>query len=256
MANGQAPAKAAGALIERLVAAAWSGNEFEIAGLAREANALMKVDAANAHMVLGGVAAARSDIEETRRHFRIALQLTEDLYTTKRNYSVALAMLAEHDEALSIVGELLQASPGDPRLLEHAIDQAIESARFEQALGFFERLHRALPGRKNWLATAVRDVLAAISRGLFTERGIRELLRGAADIQRREGVLSAERALSSQDEGQSFFFVRGLRAAPRRTAALNEQLADFAVGRADLMEDPGMKFVVAFGIAKQDARSS
>ena len=93
MAITATPAKASGDLIDRLVAASWSRstNELELAAIARDANALMRVDAASAHMVLGSVAAVRGNSRDTKHHYGVALRLNQHPYTVRRNYSVALA---------------------------------------------------------------------------------------------------------------------------------------------------------------------
>lgn len=254
MATNTTPAKASGDLIDRLVVASWSrgNNELELAAIARDANALMRVDAANAHMVLGSVAATRGNSGDMRHHYGIALRLNQHPYTVQRNYSVALATLTEHQEALEVALAMLEAYPDDVELFDHAIDQALESAQFDKAAELLERLHRIAPKRKRWRAAVVGEVRSAIAAGSFTQERVRGLLLGASAIQLRAGLPSVGIRFKSQDGGESFFYVRDVQATADETAELNEQLADFATSREDLMDDPGMKFVAAFSVATKN----
>lgn len=248
-----APASKVNELIERLQSAGWArdANEFELAAITRDARALMGVDAASAHMVLGAVAAVRGDIKQTRDHYRIAMQPGSSADTAKRNYSVALARLGEHEDALAAAVELVEAHPSDAALLGHAIQQAMESAYFGQAAKMCQQFDE--PAQPNSLAATLQQLVAAVSKGSFTEEGVRVLLHGAALIQREAGLPTARIELRAYDQGDAFLYTRHLHATPATAAALNGRLADFAAAAPGLLDDPGLKFVAAFGVSEGNA---
>lgn len=257
VAPGPAPATKANELIKRLavIAEARSDDELEIGRIAREANSLMNVDAAGAHMVLGGIAAARADAEKTKHHYRIALQLNNS-YMTRMNYSVSLALLEEHEESFDVIRSMLQSQPDDVALLDHAIREALESAALSEALQLCDQRDRVAPNRRNRLADEVRAIAATVAAGSFTEGGVREVLRTLANIQRLEGVRTVRIGITHDLEENSFLYLRGVNASAQAVAALNERLAESIVEHPTLLEDPGMKFVVAFGAVEVDGGNS
>ena len=240
-------------LLGRLTGATWSRaiDDLLLGRIARDAKGLMTLDPAGAHMALGGIAAARGDVVATRRHYEVAIRL-DDSHATKLNYSVALSLVGEHEEALVVASAMLRDHPDDISLLDHAVNQAVESAAFAEA----ERLclHRAriAPTRANPMAKEVPQVVAAIAAGRFTASGVRELLRGVSDIQRRAGLRQTSIGMTSDLDGESFLYARGVNTTPDEVAALNEQIAEFAVDH--LMDDPGSRFVAAFKASEFDGR--
>lgn len=247
MPPGTVPATKTNELIERLTDVVRSGasNEFEIRLIERDANKLMRSDPAGAHAVLGSVAAVHGDAEQTRDHYRIALNL-DNTPMLRYNHSVSLCLLEEHEEALKVAGEALAVYPSDLVLLDHAIKTALESANFAKAREFCDRWDVLAPDRPNRVARSARQLADAVADGVFGEEGVRELLRGVANIQRSERVLTSEAQVSRHVAPESFLYMRNIYAAPELAAAMNERLADFVASRADLMTDPGMKFVAAF----------
>ena len=226
-------------------------NDLLLGRIARDANGLMTVDAAGAHMALGGIAAARGDLTSTRRHYEIAIRL-DGSYTTTLNYSVALSLLGEHEEALVVVSAMLRDHPDDISLLDHAVVQAVNSAAFPEAEKLCLQRDRVAPTRANPMAKEVPQIVSAIAAGTFTASGVRELLRGVSDIQRKAGLRQTDVGITSDIDGESFLYARGVNAAPDEVAVLNEQIAEFAVDH--LMDDPGSRFVAAFKARELDGR--
>ena len=257
MASGPAPATKADELIKRLAFLAQSrrNDELEIGRIARDANTLMDADPVGARIALGAVAAARGNAANTKHHYRIASQLNNS-YTTQMNYSVSLSLLEEHQEAFDVVKGMLESHGDDVVLLDHAIRLALESAFLSEATQLCDQRDRVAPNRKNRLASEVREVAAAVAAGSFTEERLREVLRTVAEIQRLEGVRTVRVGITHDILEQSFLYLRGVNASPETVAALNERLAESIVAKPSLMEDPGMKFVVAFGSAEVDGRNS
>ena len=247
MSHAPAPAEKVNQLIERLrqLAAAPALDEFSLQRIARDANSLMKSDPADAHTVLGGVAALRGDGDETRHRYRTALGIEKTLVTLF-NYSFSLSILDEHEEALNVAADALQAYPDDLNLLNRAIKAALESAHFMTARDLSNRWDALSPNRPNALSGQARQLADAVAAGLFTEEGVREVLRIFAATQRTEKVRTSNFVISSHNAKESFFYERAVHAAPTLTSVLNERLADRITERVDLMNDPGLRFVVAF----------
>ena len=257
MASGPAPATKTHELIERLafLSQSRSNDELEIGRIARDANALMDADPAGAHMVLGAVAAVRGNLADTKHHYRVALQLDHS-YTNQMNYSVSLSLLEEHEEAFDVAKGMLASHPDDVELLDHAIRLALESAFLSEATRLCDRRDRLAPNRQNRQAAAIREVAAAVAAGSFTEEGVREVLRTVAETQQSEGVRKVRWGITHDIVENSFLYLRGVNASPETVAALNERLADSIVDKPNLMENPGMRFVVAFGAAEVDGGNS
>ena len=242
-----APAPKANELIERLaqLATAPALDEFSLQRIDRDANALMKSDPAGAHTVLGGVAALRGDRAETRKRYRTALQI-ESAFATLFNHSYSLSLLDEHEEALKVAVEALKAYPDDLTLLNRAIKAALESANFEIARDLSSRWDAVSPDRSNPLSGLARQLADAVAGGMFSEKGVREVLCLLTETQRSENVRTSNSRFNSQYGEESFFYERMIRTTPKSAAALNERFADLVVERSDLMADPGLKFVGAF----------
>ena len=247
MSRNPAPTKKVNRLIERLaqLADAPEIDQFSLQRIARDANALMKSDPAGAYTVLGGVAALRGERDETRRRHRTALKIESD-FAYLFNYLVSLSMLDEHEEALQVAIGALEKYPDHLKLLNSAIKAAAESANFETARDLSHKWDALAPDRPNSLSGLVRQLAEAVADGMFSERGVREVLRIVAETQRSENVRTSNFRLSSHYAEGSFFYERMIHAAPASAAALNERLADQVAERPDLMADPGLRFVVAF----------
>ena len=242
-----APAKKANELIGRLtdLSKAPALDEVSLRRLVQEAKALMQSDPAGAHTILGIAAALRDDTDETRHHFRAALKVKKS-FVALFNYSVSLATLEEHGEALKVIVNALKAYPDDLTLLERGIGAALESANFLTARVLSDRWDALAPDRPNRLSSPVRQLAAAIEAGAFGEQGVREILGILAATQRSENVRTASVSFSLCDHAGSFLYQRTVYADPTTAATLNERLADRVADRPDLLADPGLKFVAMF----------
>lgn len=252
-----APVKKTNELIERLaqLSAAPTLDEFALQRIVREAEALMKSDPTGAHVILGGAAALRDDAEETRHHFRTALQV-ENSFVALFNYSVSLSILEEHGEALEVIVNALKAYPDDLALLERGIKAALESANFLTARELSDRCDVIAPDRSDSWSIPARQLAMAIEAGTFGERGVREILQIVAAIQRSENVRTARVSFSLCDQAGSFLYQRTVHADPTLAAILNERLADRIADRPDLLADPGLKFVAVFTGASLNGRNA
>ena len=242
-----APAKKANELIGRLadLSKASALDEVSLQRIVQEAKALMQSDRAGAHTILGVVAALRDDADETRHHFRTALKMKKS-FVALFNYSVSLATLEEHGEALKVIVNALKAYPDDLTLLERGIGAALESANFLTARDLSDRLDALAPDRPNRWSSPVRPLAAAIEAGTFGEQGVREILGILAATQRSENVRTASVSFSLCDHAESFLYQRTVYADPTTAATLNERLADRIADQPDLLADPGLKFVAVF----------
>ena len=94
-----------------------------------------------------------------------------------------------------------------------------------------------------WLADSRRQSTRASSK----RTTFAPFLGIAASVSREAEVRTAERSISVTPlEPDSFFYQRAVFATPRATSALNWAFADRIAQRPDLLEDPGLKFLVGF----------
>ncbi len=222
-------------------------NEVTLRGVERDAEAVMDVDPAGAHCVLGAVAGVRRDAERVREHFRIALQHANS-FVTHHNYSIALAMLDEWPDSLEAAETAHEMAPGNTVVLAHAIECAVEAGRFRMAQAYCDRLNALRPTEAPHAATVLLDgLVGAFDTGVIGETNARRVLEIASSLQRAEGVHgTGTPAKLDQDEPQSFLLRRFVSAGPNRAAALNAELADRVASQDDLLKDPGLRFVPLF----------
>lgn len=234
-------------LIERLavVARTSSLDNLEVQRIARDANVLMQSDPAGAHTVLGCIAALRGNADDSQNHHRIALRL-DNTVTARLNYSISLSVLEDHEEALKVTRNAMNAYPDNVELLNHAIHTALESGNFKDARDLFDRWDRLVPARPNPLSDKARQLADAVDAGKFGEQGVRDILRILAAIQRSEQVRTSNTAIRFHNPPDSFLYERIIHATPAVAAEMNERLADQVAGHPELMADPGLKFIAVF----------
>ena len=233
-------------LIDRLMAMD-TPTEITLHGLERDAEAVMDVDPAVAHSVLGGVASLRWDAKGVREHFRIALQHA-NTFVTHHNHSIALALVDEWRESCDAADTAHEMAPDNIVVLDHAIEAAVAVGRLRLARAYCDRLNALRPTEAPHAATSLLGALiAALDMGIFGESNVRRVLEVANSVQRAKGVRGARTpAKLDQDERHSFLFRRFVSAAPEEAAALNAELAEQIVSQHDLRENPGLRFVPLF----------
>lgn len=248
MSRNPAHAPKSNELIERLgvVAASPRLDEVELRRIAREAQALMDVDPAGAHTLLGGVASQRGDADSARRHHSIALDVDANP-TLRCNYAISLCHLDLYGEALEVAQDGLRVYPDDTDLLDQAITAAVESANFLVGRALVGRYNALFPKRPHAKSDMVGELAAAIDNGLFQEANVRAVLGIVVSVSQEAEVRVSESSISITPlEPDSFFYRRTVFATPRATSALNWAFADRIAQRPDLMKDPGLKFLVRF----------
>ena len=123
MSRAATPARKANALIEELAKLDRSEvlDDLALGRLAREAQALMKWDAAGAHTVLGGIAGFEGDAAKVREHHVIALRLSARDRQVLGNYATSLTNVGEMDDAFATIMEAHERYPDDAYVLKGAI---------------------------------------------------------------------------------------------------------------------------------------
>lgn len=109
-------------------------SEFDLARLRREAYGLMKVAPADAHMVLGAIAAERYDIDVMRSHHKTSMELSPRNIEVRANYAVSLSRVGLIQEAIDILRELLATDPTNLLQLKHLLSEQIHGLRFVDAV--------------------------------------------------------------------------------------------------------------------------
>lgn len=222
-------------------------NEFALRRFERDAEAVMDVDPASAHTVLGMIAGIRWNAENVREHFRIALQHA-DRPETHHNYSITLALVDEWRDSFNAADTAHRKAPDNTVILDSAIKRAIEAGQFRTAKKYCNRLNALRPREApHALTEMLENFVASLDTGAFGESNIQRVLEIAGSIQRTERVHSGgNSAKLDQDEPNSFLFRRLVAISPEMAATLNATLADAIVSHDDLVEDPGLLFVHLF----------
>ena len=250
------PAHKVNGLIRRLASLSESAvvTDFALERISRDARDLMRADPAGANTVLGGIAALRGDLEACRQHHQTALRIDRG-FAHQLNYSISLSHLEQNAESLEVASDALRIYPDRLELINHAITAAVDSGNFIKAKELCDRWDVLSPTKANQLASRARQLAAAVEAGLFSERGVGQVLDTLSDVQRAEGFRTSNAVISSNDVDGGFLYQRFIHATPAEASALNERLADRIADHPDLLEDPGLRFVVVLtGIGSPDGR--
>ena len=235
-------------MIDRLVRATEVGvaNEVMLRGLEQDARRVMPADVVGAHTVLGGVASLRWDLDGIHHHFRIALQHM-DTATTHNNYAVALSNVEELPSAYEAVTTAYARVPDDEFLLEHAIRLSIHAGRFAEGRRLCERWNALVPDAPNRFTHDLDRLARAVAADLFSESKVRRLLGIMSELQRDDRVRTVASATweDAQEPG-SFLHEQFVDATTVKAGRLNATFVDQVASHADLMEDPGLRFVPVF----------
>lgn len=221
-------------------------DEFALRRIAADARKLMSTDAANAHAVLGRVAALQWDVDGLRRHSRSAISLGDPVLS-RWDYSMSLFLVGEIEESYEMARDAWQRAPDNLSVLDHLIVSALHAARFEEAQVLCDRGRKLAPKRDLPLAIVVGELAKAVRQGEFSEEGARETLQ-AADSLRSDARIRPNGAIvvPSRDEPGSFLFEYRLITSPTSAGDLNEALALRWAQSPKAMADPGLKFLPMF----------
>ncbi len=140
----------------------------------------------------------------------------------------------------------MNAYPDEMESLNHAIHEALASGHFRRARDLCDRWNCLVPADPNPLSERARQLADAVDAGAFGEQRVRDVLGILADIQRSEHVRTSTTVIRSYDSPESFLYERTICAPATVASKLNWRLADQITSSADLMADPGLKFMVAF----------
>ena len=250
MARRPVPARKGSELVDQAGAIARSAalDEVALQRIAADARQLMNSDAAGAHMVLGIVAAVRGDAARVRKHYGIALGLDRSAVTWF-NYSMSLAAVDEHSDALAVARKGLVGHPDDAALTDRAAEAALESGRFMEAEELCRRRERLnAEGAYRW-RDEVRQLSAAVESGTMTETGASAVIELMTKVQREAGASTVGLDIRRDGAG-AFLYDRYVRCSPKIASGMNWSVTGEIVDRQDLHSDPGRAFLVGFvGVA-------
>lgn len=134
----QKPERKHNELLEQLDTLLYEPNEFTLRRIEREANALIKSDAAYAYMVLGVVASLRPDLAKIDEFFNKALALSNDP-VIRGNYVVSLGRVGRYADALKIIDSFPSLNT-DPSMLRDGLQFLRSNGDYERGLAYCERL--------------------------------------------------------------------------------------------------------------------
>ena len=207
----------------------------------------MDDDPAGAHAALGCITALKGDVGGVEYHHRVARQLDPNHPYNEYNHAISLHILEESPRALQVVIDGLASSPDDLGLLRLGIELAVKSGHVAKASSLLEHWRLVVPDQPHEFTSIVSLMSAAVERGDFDERSLQEVAEMMTELQRSTGVGRTVRwAIWRNYIDESFVYSRKIWVSPRRSADLNEALADGLAERADLMDDLGTKLVAMF----------
>ena len=219
-------------------------NEVALRRLEDEAQKTLRVDASGAYAVRGAVAAIRGDASEVVRNHELSIKLDNGVKNWV-NYCTSLAIVDDVAEMLAVATRASSIYPDNRDFLDFRIVGSVETASFHEARTLCEEWSRRYEPHHKMTVTA--GALAyATDTGWFTAEGARKVLELAREVRRNKGVRAAESAKFLHPDDETFLWSCQVLASPESAAELNEDFADRIAARDDLLEDPGLRFVVMF----------
>ena len=238
------PLAEAETLVERLarISTAEVVDEYTLRQAEADAEGLIRTDAAQAHSALAMVAALRWGVDEMRRQHEAGIALQDS-----RPNANAFTMVGEIDGAYRAACGALAKMPDDPIAMRHAIEAAVQDARFRDASVLCERWVRQSPQEQMPLRQSIGELVEAVEQGAFTEAGAREVLRTASALRRDARIRCSGFSIqpSVEDPG-TFGFNYDVIASTEEASDLNCALAERWAGSPALQADPGLAFVPMF----------
>lgn len=221
-------------------------DEVAVRRIVAGASKLMPVDAAAGHELLGRVAALRWNIDEMKRRHLLSVSLGNPVLS-RCNFALSLSLVGLVDEAFRVALEAVEQSPGDRLPLRVAIDAALADGRLRTAKSCLDRWRKLSPDEATPHAPEVDSLVRALDQGLFSEDGVRKILRVAASIRVNARARSHHIAVSeSFEEPGSFLMTEYVVTPSSRAADLNCELAARWAESQTLRTDPGLRFKPMF----------
>lgn len=106
---------------------------FQIAHIRRDANALMNVDASDAHMVLGALASEIFDVEQMNSHHGSSIALKPGSADPLANYSVSLQRLGFIEESIAVLEKVVALEPENLTFLVRLFEAQYHGLRISGA---------------------------------------------------------------------------------------------------------------------------
>ena len=175
-------------------------NEWALQKLSRDARALMKSDPVGAHIVLGGIAALRSNVAQVHHHNKIALQISRNSLEALLNCSASLSRVGEANEAFEATLQAHERTPDDPHTLRVAITMAVQSGHFQKGRDLYRRWNELCPNQPMGDEANVNKAAEAIDRRAFSEEAAQKVIRLAHQV-RRSANVRCDQARLVKEEG-------------------------------------------------------
>jgi hypothetical protein len=188
--NVASPQTKAAELKDRLSALAFDSgplNEFALASIKREAEALKKTDPVAAYSILGGLASLLFDDEGVDRNHKAAIALNNTA-TTHYDYAVSLQFVHRRDDAAD---EALLAAKMDPLDLPFSrmvVRFLAISGRLKEAYEVYEQLRNKFPSADLQENAELPQVMAILGKWGIEEAHIQTCQRQAFGFLRERKI--------------------------------------------------------------------
>ena len=192
-----------------------------------------------------------------RRH-RLPISSDEPAHR-RSDLANSLAAVGLIDEAFDVALEASERVPDDLHALQVLVNAALASGRLREAQDHLNRWRQLSrdEGKGTCHAEQIDSLVAASDQGLFSEDGVREILRVAASIQIKARVRRDRFAVwESFEEPGSFLMMQYMVTSSAQAADMNFELADRWAQSPTLMAYPGLQFKPMFSGTLGDDRAS
>ena len=219
-------------------------NDFAVRKLEREAERLVKADAASGYTALGVLAALRGDADAAHDYHEKTLKLSGESADALHNYATSLGKLGEYAKALEVSRRAYARNPAEPAMLHRAIAASIFTGNFREACDLGRKWNESDPKYRHAPDPVVDAICSATKRGIFTEERLQEILDIAHEVLRSSKVRALRVEVQDDEhEPDSFLYEFFVLASPDKAEDLNEELDARILDCPHLMDDPGLKFV-------------
>lgn len=205
----------------------------EILTLRRAAEKLQKVDARQAFICLGSIAAICGNLEALHEHFQKALQLPDESQT-KAEYFVSLANAGLYSKAHELGKWLLEPRRGFfPRTWERAVSVGLAREVWNR----LSDAKRTFPELSDVDFSVVGAAAAVMQERQLSDHSIASVFDLMGEIQRTHGIMFAGSMISSlkvmrpPEDPPYLFLTISLDANVSEVQAMNRKLASLVVER-------------------------
>lgn len=203
-------------------------NGFELRSIEKEANTLLKTDAASAYMVLGIVYGIKGDYEQCTDNFSRSIKLY-DYSVVRTNYAVSLQRIGRLSESYKQIEKALDISGFDIEIYQIAIPILFLSGHPEKVIELSEALVKSKSEINEQTQIIVNDSNKVLSYKL-PDNYIASALSIADNVLFDSNAMAGGITFITDDSEQSLTYWIQTNLTPEETVELNMKLCNELAG--------------------------